>query len=72
MKTIFIIFGVYILWRIGSRVWQLRKIIKQHQQPFQGQNHPPKKEGEINVISKPQSDSQKSDNGGEYVDYEEL
>ncbi len=75
MKNIFILLGVYILWRFITRVWQFRKILKQQQKNFHESQRgytEPKKEGEVSVLSGSDKDGKSDNKSGEYVDYEEL
>jgi len=72
MRTLWIILGVYVLWRIINRYLTVRKFVKNvRNQNFQ-EPPPPRKEGEVNIIGKKDNQSQKTDCKGDYVDFEEV
>lgn len=71
MRTLWIIVGIYILWRIVKRFLAVRRFIKNAQnQNFQDPQ--PRKEGEVNIISRDREESDTNSNKGDYVDYEEV
>ena len=56
---------VWVLWRIFGGTTKTYV--------FNQRNHtPPKKEGDVSVSYKKQEDKEKHDDGGEYIDYEEV
>ena len=78
MKIILIIaliyFGIKILSRLFAPVL-LKYVSKKAEQrfggPFQKQNDPPKKEGEVTIDKVPNTKSSNK-NVGDYIDYEEI
>jgi len=72
MRTLWIILGLYLLWRIGTRIFAVRKFIKQQRdQNFQDPQQR-SKEGEVNIIGRRNEQKPKSEDKGDYVDYEEV
>jgi hypothetical protein len=56
----------WVLWRIFGSSVKSPVQFRQDQQP------PARKEGEVTITSVPKSDQQNANEGGEYVDYEEM
>lgn len=72
MRTILILAGIYVFWRIISRYLLLRRFIRQQFEQQQQNSNPPGKEGDVRIINEHADPRNKRDIKGEYVDYEEL
>ena len=57
---------IWVLWRIfgGS--------VRTNTQFSKGPQHSQRKEGDVTITSAPKPNQQKGNEGGEYVDYEEI
>ena len=57
---------IWVLWRIFGSTVKTNVQFRQNPQPKSG------KEGDVTITSVPKPDQQKRNEGGEYVDYEEI
>jgi hypothetical protein len=83
LKTIAIIFLIYLLLKYLGRIFVpilLKRFANKMQDRFQGQFHqqyqdtqkPPQEEGKVTIEKTNTSTKTKSDNVGDYVDFEEV
>ena len=81
MKTLLIILLIYLLFRLFTRTllpYFVKNYVKKAQEKFYQQNpntdpgEAKQREGEVKVKSRPQNKSQKKDELGDYVDFEEM
>ena len=78
LRTILIILVIYYVLKVLSRLFApllIKFVAKKAEErfggPFQKQNDPPKKEGEVTIDKVPNTKSSNK-NVGDYIDYEEI
>ncbi len=81
MKFLLIVLFIYLGFRIFTRTilpYFVKRYVHKAQEKFYNQNpdvnpdDAKRKEGEVNVKSRPQNQNRKTDELGDYVDFEEV
>lgn len=82
MKTLLIIFGIFLLLRMALRYlapaimrYFIKRVTKKAEEQFQGSNrdYSPKKEtGKTTIDFTPKNEYKTNKDAGEYIDYEEI